>query len=392
MQTLEAVAQAMEAAQNTTPRSYLGMSQIGHACDRNLWYSLRWVKQNRMTATGLRNVQDGFAGEDVMAARLRMVEGIELHTSDPSKNDGSQIEVKACNGHVSGHLDGAIHGIKETSDWCVWEHKQVGEKKFKQLQKLIEKDPVTALAEWDSIYFAQAHLYMGHTKMHSHFLTVASAGGRDIISVITSFDVAVFERLMEKAQRIVDASELPPRIGANAEDFACKWCNHISVCHGTETPQVNCRTCAHSTPVKDAQWSCAKGSASIPIQIQRTACSSHLYIPPLLSNIADAVDGGNDYVVYASKGDGRQFINGPAPGFSSQEIFAAEHPVMLTDAGVQQLKTDIPEARLVSTVFDDMPSDDIDSIKTKPLTASARKTKSDIRKAVAQIKDSEVPF
>src|SRR4051794_36032161 len=100
--TLEAMDAALEAAQDATARTYLGLSQIGNPCDRHLFYSFRWAEARRMPASAIKAIEDGHRGEDVMAERLRMVPGIKLHTVDPST--GKQFAVEH-GGHVRGHLD-----------------------------------------------------------------------------------------------------------------------------------------------------------------------------------------------------------------------------------------------------------------------------------------------
>src|SRR6516165_4637020 len=82
--TLAAVDRAIEerAAQQPS-RPYLGMSAIGHPCARALWYSFRWVASKQWSAEVLKRFDDGDRGEEVMAARLRLVSGITLLTIDP---------------------------------------------------------------------------------------------------------------------------------------------------------------------------------------------------------------------------------------------------------------------------------------------------------------------
>ena len=91
-----------------------------------------------MPASSIRAIEDGYNGEAVMAARLRMVPGIQLQTVDPAT--GEQFAVEAVGGHVRGHLDGVISGVVEAPKTPhVWEHKQVNEKKFNDLRKLVDK-------------------------------------------------------------------------------------------------------------------------------------------------------------------------------------------------------------------------------------------------------------
>ena len=89
------------------PRQYLGASGIGHACERKSWLDFRHASPRKIDAKGLRRIQDGFAGEQIMIERLRMVKGVKLHTHEGD----DQIGIEAHGGHFRGHLDGLILGL-----------------------------------------------------------------------------------------------------------------------------------------------------------------------------------------------------------------------------------------------------------------------------------------
>ena len=354
MTTLKALDAAMEAAQQSGARPYLGMSQIGHSCERHLFYSFRWAAKRHIPAQGLRAIEDGFLGEEVMAKRLRMIPGIELHTTDEF---GGQIGVEDIRGHFRGHLDGAILGVVEApKTWHVWEHKQVNPEKFKKLQKLIsEHGEKAALAKWDGVYFAQAQSYMGLTSMERHFLTVGTPGGREYVTVRTEFDQVEFTRLVERARRIITSSTPPTRLSADPAWHECKFCPFHAQCHGEQLPEVNCRTCAHSTPRVDVEggvWQCELEHMVVDLPTQRQGCNGHRYIPILLERVAEQVDardeaGGNLAVEYRLP-NGTTFLNGYPPGFSSTEIRASKHASMLGDSQVQAIKAEFPQARVTA--------------------------------------------
>jgi hypothetical protein len=69
----------------------------------------------------------------------------------------------------------------------------------------------------------------------------------------------------------------------------------------------------------------------IPLDIQRTGCPSHRYIPILLERFATMKDVVEGEVVYTTEhGD---FANGEHPAsFTSQEIRDMDQKVMLADA------------------------------------------------------------
>ena len=309
--TLEAVDRAIEAAENARPgRDYLGMSAVGHPCERNLWYSWRWTAKAQFDAETLKRFADGHAGEDVQVARLRMVDGIELHTTDPAT--GEQFGLEGCSGHLKGHMDGAILGLLQAaSTWHVYEHKQTAEKKQKELAALIVKHGEKgALAHWNEVYFAQAQLYMHYSGMERHYLTCSTPGGRSTISVRTDYDKAAALRIVAKAERIVAAKEPPARMTNDPSFFMCKWCPFSEQCHADAMPARTCRSCMFATPVDGGAWHCGMSGNLLSRAEQEEGCIRHLYIPGTISGTQ--TDSGDDWVEYQMR-DGSTWRNTEIP-------------------------------------------------------------------------------
>jgi hypothetical protein len=281
--TLAKVDKALEYKQaQEKKRKYLGMSQIGDPCWRKLFYSFRHVENRVFSAKGIRAIEDGYLQEDVMAKRLRMVEGIQLITEDPN-NPGEQIGFSLLLDHFKGHCDGMILGIEEApKTWHVQEHKSVNEKKLRELEKLRqEKGEKNALIEWDEIYYAQAIMYMHVSKTERHFLTVSSPGGRHYISVRTNYNRKHAEDLIAKARTIIfDNWDLPLGTSTKREFYRCKWCDYQEICHDGKFALVHCKTCRYSEPVKDGETHC-HFHKDISINVFGR-CSDHIYNPALV--------------------------------------------------------------------------------------------------------------
>lgn len=327
--TLAAVDHALEAEHarediHGIPRGYLGMSGINKDCQRAVWYDFHWCSEGNMQASGIKAIQDGFAGEVVMAERLRKVPGIQLWTEG---EDGKQIACESLSGHFRGHLDGVILGLLQSPRTAhVWEHKQVNEKKFKALHDLImELGEKFALAEWDPIYFGQAQLYMHHQRLSRHYLTVSTPGGRKQIACRTEYQRDVAEAIMARAKTIIEAEVPPVRLSNDPAYYQCGWCRHKAICHQAALPRVNCRTCAHVTPMLDEQggWDCRRHTSRVPLEYQQQGCDQHLYHPDLLSIYAQPVDGNpqENWIAYETLLRKVRFRNGPAGhGISSVEL------------------------------------------------------------------------
>lgn len=226
--TIEKIKELCEERTNSEPRrTYIGASGIGHECARKTWYAYNGYDRLPIGWQGCFAIEDGHRTEDLIAERLRMVEGVELHTHKP---DGSQYGFN--NGYLKGHYDGVIKGILQApSTWHIWENKAVNEKKFSKLIKLkLDLGEKKALEAWDYIYYVQAVLYMHMEGLTRHYTTVASCGGRDIISVRTNENPKLAEAMIAKAKRIHDAKE-PPEKAWSKDFYQCKWCEFREVCH-----------------------------------------------------------------------------------------------------------------------------------------------------------------
>lgn len=304
--TLLAIETLMEANQERGSRAYLGASAIGDSCDRKLWYSFHWVKQGFIEAAGLRRINDGHRGEDVVASMLRLVPSIDLSTH---KEDGTQHSFEDLGGHFRGNADGLISGLlQDPTTPYVWECKVVNETKFKKVSTLkVAKGEDEALKHWDYVYYAQAQIYMHYFGTKWHYLTVGSPGVRDLDSIRTPYNQADAEGLIEKARRIIASPRPLARMSENPAWHECKWCSFYGICHQDEMPQKkSCRTCLHSTAVPGGGWKCEHHAKTLTIEDQRAGCSAHLYIPDLIPG--EQVNSGLDWVEYLMK-DGTVWID-----------------------------------------------------------------------------------
>ena len=336
--TLDALDTAMEQGQHRTSRGYLGASSLGADCARKLWYGFRWALTPRFAALTLRRFADGFHNEDIMAARLRAVPDVELHTVDPAT--GEQFGFTDASGHVRGHIDGAIRGLLQApKTWHCWEHKCVNDAKFRKLIKLVETHGEKAALElWDTIYYAQAQLYMHWTGMERHYLTVTTPGGREITSCRTEYRASVGNGLLARAADIVAAATPLPRLSEDPAWWQCKFCDFAAICHRPRVALAHCRTCLHATPVADGAWHCAKHDTLLPDELQRRGCADHLYIPDLVP-FGKPVDATDDSVIYETA-DGKQFANGKHD-FKSAELVHVEHASALTDPVIAELRAEL---------------------------------------------------
>lgn len=225
--TLDAVNAAIESEQSPYASKNIGFGEIGHECSRYLWYKINLNEPEVFNVDTLRIFRNGHADEAAMAADLRKVEGIELYTHDPER-DNKQYKLDALQGRFTGRLDGVIVGLKQApKTTCVWEHKSTNDKKFDALLK----NP--SLRDWNFVYYCQAQSNMLHSELDRHYMTVSTPGLRRVTSIRTELDKEFAKSLVQKARRIIEAQEPPERIG-DATWYVCKYCRFYDKCHNTE--------------------------------------------------------------------------------------------------------------------------------------------------------------
>ena len=304
--TVLAVKAAIEVIKNRENRlsNGIGMSAIGDECHRRTWLRFRWVMPEAFNFKSLAAFQDGHDQEDVMAARLRMVNGITLITLDPET--GKQIRHQDWGGHFSGYQDGAILGlIQAPKKWHVWEHKSTMEKKFNELQKAIETyGEKGALRQWNRQYYDQATLYMHYMGTDRHYMTVSTPGGRDFLGLRTELDESHAINLRARAERIIFSNEPPAAMPST--HFMCKMCALSKFCHEGAWAARQCRTCLHASPQQDGTWHCARFGKNISQDEQKAGCPAHLYIPALVPG--KQLDATDCSVVYQLR-DGTRWEN-----------------------------------------------------------------------------------
>ncbi len=332
--TLEAIEQSVLAGADDGLRPHLGASQIGKPCERELWYSFRWAKPSSFEPRMLRLFARGQREEDTFATLLRSIHGVQLVQFEP--NTGKQFNFKT--GHFGGSMDGACVGLPDAPQtWHVWECKTHSEKSFNALVK-------DGVQKAKPEHYAQCIAYMAWTGMTRALYTAVCKNTDRLHLERIDFDKAEADRLFAKAQRIIDAVEPPPGISERPDWYECKLCDYHAHCHASAVPLPTCRSCAHVTPVADAQWHCARHNKVLTVAEQKQACQSHRFIPVLLRNFADVVDADTEsnWVKYKHRVSGNEFTNGlPPEGYESVEIYSAEDKKCLGDASVQAFRKEL---------------------------------------------------
>ena len=279
---------ALKDNQDKTPRGHLGSSIIGRECQREVWYIWRWAKSPDHEGRLLRLFRRGQEEEPYVVSDLRSI-GMEVHDHD--SKTGDQFRISDLGGHLGGSLDGAVSKVPGYGPtWMVLEIKTSGVKPFTKLIKNgVKKEKFE--------HFTQMQLYMRGTGMKKALYLAVCKDNDQIYTEIVDFDESEAELAIKKAKNIIEADSPPEKISDHPSWYKCKMCDQRAHCQGEEAPEVNCRTCVHSTPELDPNrsrlWTCAKKEKHLTEAEQLAGCGEHLFIPGMI-NFADPIDANPD--------------------------------------------------------------------------------------------------
>jgi hypothetical protein len=295
--TATAIVRWYEKNAETGNRPHLGASLIGKPCERELWYTFRWATAKKFPGRILRLFNTGQREELRFVEELRGI-GAEIYEVD---ENGKQHRFHAVRGHFGGSCDAIGRGFPEApKTWAIAEFKTHNDDSFKQLLKL-------GMSNAKPEHFAQMQIYMGLAELDRALYVACNKNTDELHTEWIHFERDFFDRLMAKAERVIDAEVPPQRLSNDPAWYQCKFCDHHAVCHTDKVPQKNCRTCVHATPVDDGEWGCHHHERLIPLEEQRLGCRSHLFIPPLIT-YAEPMDAGDGWIKYKHR-DGLVFAN-----------------------------------------------------------------------------------
>lgn len=240
-------------------RPYLGMSMLGHPCERYLWYAFRWCFQEYFTPRQIRLFGRGHREEPVLIEALNKL-GIRFY--------GEQDEVTSAFGHVKGHRDGACINVPEAPKTeHLAEFKTMADKYFKDLKK-------NGVKVGFPKYFAQMQVYMKHYKMTRALFVAVNKNTDEVHTERVRYDHEYANNLDKKAEEIILAEEPPERKFSDTW-YECKWCAAQKICLGILPVEVNCRTCKSMDIYPAATWKCSLYDLELATAQQRKGCKKY---------------------------------------------------------------------------------------------------------------------
>ena len=326
--TIATMIDQYHASKKSKPRPHMGVSLLGHHCDRWLWINFRWAVVEDFDGRILRLFRRGHSEEDTIIRDLRNI-GIDIRSSQRRVDFGN---------HVSGSLDGVIEsGVPEAPKARhVAEFKTHSKKSFDDMVK-------NGVEKSKPMHYIQMQVYMHGTEIQRALYLAVCKDDDRIYTERVKYASSVAEEAIIKGKRIAMSDRMPEPVSADPSWYQCKFCPAHSFCHKQEpTKRVNCRTCAHSTAMPDSTWRCERHDAdAIPEDFQHQGCDDHILHPDMVPWVMEGSDDGHS--VKWKIGD-RWVVNGKG-GYKSSEILA--NPEVLDDPVVLSVKALFPDAEVV---------------------------------------------
>jgi len=232
-------------------RNHLGASTLGEPCWRKLWYSFRWVKEEKFDGRMMRLFNVGHSAEPRFVAYLRGI-GFDVKEFD---EDGKQFRISGAMGHYGGSLDGMCKAPAryQLSEDLVL----LNEFKTNGTGKAFTDVEEKGLAKAKPMHFSQMSQYGYKYGLRFGLYMIENKNDSSITFKIVELDWNLGAQLEKKANDIIFSKEPPPRISENPAVFECKYCTYADICHKGETPEKNCRSCRNAVPTENATWTCS---------------------------------------------------------------------------------------------------------------------------------------
>jgi len=317
LHTITARIDAAHEQRQEPPRPHLGCSIAGHHCERWIWLSFRWASIERFPGRVLRLFRRGQNEEVTIAEDLRLA---GIYVTDDQKR-------VSWGGHVSGSIDGIATGVTKRPHLV--EMKTHSLKSFKDLVK-------QGVQKSKPQHYGQMQLYMLGLGLERALYVSICKDDDTYYTERVHFDEEYAKKLLQKVTRLSLQNEMPPPISTDPSWYQCKFCPAHDFCHKSKlTKEVNCRTCAHSTPREDGTWHCEVWKDTIPVEAQRTGCDAHVLHPDMVPWRL-LPDQSTDTVA-AYEVDGKVVLNGQ-DNILSRELVA--NASACTDEQVLKIRED----------------------------------------------------
>lgn len=274
---------------------------IGMECDRAVWLAFRRASRpEEITWQKRRIFERGNIEEERLLDLLRLI-GCEV--------TGQQDKVRTAGGHLRGKIDGRAVGLPEAP---VKEHIVECKSSKAEVFRKVQKEGVKA---GKPEHWATFQFYMHGLGIDRVLYMMTNKDNEDLHVERVNYDAEFSLRAVARVERLIQTTDVPPRLCTKRDDFRGKFCRQAEVCWGELRARAHCRTCLHSTPLMDgnAGWDCSRWSKPLSLDEQDAGCPAHLFIPSLMVGWRQVeVDEDGETVTYEHEQTGRVWIDGAA--------------------------------------------------------------------------------
>jgi hypothetical protein len=218
-----AINAAVEAAEppERNIRQYLGASSIGSECLRKVQFD--WMVDAVHSAQTRDIFRRGHLFETLSREHLIRA-GFRFAPEE-------RLAFQAAFGMFRGHADGLIldgPALPGVGYPCVWEHKALGEKGWKSLER-------DGLEKAYPQYAAQVWLYQAYLDVTDNpaIFTAINSNTMERLHLLHPFNAARAQEWSDRAVSVIQATkvgELLARAYDDPKDWRCAWCSHRERC------------------------------------------------------------------------------------------------------------------------------------------------------------------
>ncbi len=197
------------------PREYIGASSIGVSCERAIWYAYQGAERLPMEPKRRRTLDIGKTLEALIINSM-LHAGLDIIL--PNKDNAFLAVSDKKVFHFQGHMD------------AIWRNNGIIEIKTAKDSsfKIFVKH---GLLKWYPVYYAQIQSYMGMSGIHSGYVLAINKDTSELHDEYVEFNSVYYERLVEKAAKIIAMDTEPGRVSNSPLYFQCRLCDYKVVCH-----------------------------------------------------------------------------------------------------------------------------------------------------------------
>ncbi len=258
-------------------RRHLGASALGKKCDRQIWYGFRWAHSGEeFEPHMLRLFRRGHREEPEIVRIVRGIPDFEVWDAGDNGPYKEAFRITFADGHGGGTADGGISGTPDYPDSpALLEFKTYNDANFAKLTA----DGVQT-NNWE--YFVQMQLYLDGLELPRALFIAVNKDNDSVHAEYVEANPTIAATARERAAKLIAMDSPPDRVSDSPGFWLCRYCQYKNLCHFSDIPAINCRTCAFASVGPAGTWKCARGEAEIATQ---QGCASHIFEPALFRDI-----------------------------------------------------------------------------------------------------------